>query len=102
MIFLVALVLSVVLCVQTVAIEIVEGNTVHVRHGREPKAGVALFPMVPLYQLIALGLAWGLQRLMPDVAMAVLLAIFSGLFALWVVSYRRAKAEYQRLLAASR
>jgi len=102
MIFLIALVLSLAVCAQTLVIAGIEGNIVHVRNGREPKAGVALFPMVPVYQLIALGLAWGLQRLVPNMATVLLLAIFAVLFAIWAVSYRRAKAEYRRVLAASR
>ena len=101
MIFLIAMVLSLAVCAQTVVIASIEGNIVHVRNGREPKAGVSLFPMVPVYQLIALGIAWGLQRLVPNMAAVLLLAIFAGLYAIWVASYRRAKAEYRRVLAAS-
>jgi hypothetical protein len=102
MIFLIAMALSVALCIQTVAVAIVQGNIVHVRNGRAPNAGVSLVPMVPLYQLIALGLAWSLQRVVPDMAVIVLLALFAVTSAVWVVSYRRAKAEYLRVLEASR
>ena len=101
MTYLVALLLSAIVCVQAFASEIVNGNTRHVRHGRKPNAGAALFPNVPVYQLLELGLAWIIERFAPSAAMVVLLAIHAVLFAIWAVSFHRARAEYSRALAES-
>lgn len=101
MIYFVALVLSVIFSVQTFASEIVAGNTTHVRNGRKPNAGVAIFPNVPFHQLTDLGVAWVLEHFVPSAAMVVLLATHAVLFAVWAFSFRRARAEYARALAES-
>ncbi len=91
MIYLIALILSVVVCAQSVASGLVSGNITHLKHGRKPNAGVSLFPMIPLFQLLALALAWFLEHYIPRVAILALACSFLALFAIWLMSFRRLK-----------
>ena len=98
MIYLVALAVSVLACAQAAASVIVDGNVIHVKNGREPNAGVSLLPMIPLFQLLALGIAWGLNHLIPSMAIGVFLGCYTAFSAAWLVSFKRSKAELDRLL----
>ena len=40
------------------AIECTSGNITHVKHGRKPNAGAAVFPSFPVIPLLVLGFAW--------------------------------------------
>jgi hypothetical protein len=98
LIYLVALAVSVFACAQTVASVIVDGNVIHVKNGREPNAGVSLLPMIPLFQLLALGIAWVLDRFIPSMAIGVFLGCYTAFSAAWLASFKRSKAELDRLL----
>jgi hypothetical protein len=102
LVYVVALVLSVLACAQTVASAIVAGIVIHVKSGREPNAGVSLLPMIPLFQLVALGIAWGLNRLIPSMAIGVLLGCYAAFSAAWLMSFKRSKAELDRVLTEAR
>jgi hypothetical protein len=102
LIYLVALAVSVLACAQTAASVIVEGNIIHVKNERVPNAGVSLLPMIPLFQLLALGIAWGLDRLIPSIAIGVFLGCYAAYSAAWLVSFKRSKAELDRLLTDKR
>jgi hypothetical protein len=102
MVYVLALVLSVLACAQTVASAIVAGNIFHVENGREPNAGVSLLPMIPLFQLVALGIAWSLNRLIPSMAIEVFLGVYVAFSAAWLVSFKRSKAELDRVLTDAR
>lgn len=101
MIYLIALILSLAVCAQSVASGIVSGNIAHLKHGREPNAGVSLFPMIPLFQMLALGLAWFLEHYIPSFAILALSCSFLALFAIWLVSFKRSKAELARTMQAA-
>lgn len=98
MVYVVALVVSVLACAQVVASGIVIGNIIHVRNGREPRASVSLIPMIPLFQLVALGIAWGLHRFIPNMAIGVFLGCHAVFSAAWLLSFKRSKAELDRAL----
>ena len=97
MIYLLALALSLALCVQMVMVEGTSGNIQHLKNGREPNAGVALVPLVPGAQILLLGLAWLLNKFLPAYALAALAVVY-GLFSVaWLVSYRRLSHEFNAL-----
>jgi hypothetical protein len=98
----IALILSVAFCVQTVVIALTLANTVHVENGREPNAGFSIVPMVPLYQLIAVGLTWVLERTVSHATLATLLILYAMLSVRWLLSYRKARSDYERALAKYR
>jgi hypothetical protein len=96
MTYILALALSVMVCAMTVALSLVQRNTEHIQHGREPLASFSLFPMVPLFQALALGLAWVFERTLPHLAVSALCLIFAVLAALWLWSFIRAKFAYSQ------
>ncbi|KGF71499.1 hypothetical protein DO97_18050 [Neosynechococcus sphagnicola sy1] len=100
MLYLVAIVLSFAACAQAVASELASGNIKHLKHGRKPNAGVALLPMIPVFQLVALGLAWVLEQVVPNYAILVLVALYLCIFLFWVVSYKRLRSQLQVAVAA--
>ena len=101
-IYYIAFFLSMVWCAQSVASGIVTGNLAHLKHGREPNAGVSVFPMIPLYQLLALGLAWFLETYIPRFAILVLVSSFLIFFVIWLVSFIRSRAELARAMKAAK
>jgi hypothetical protein len=50
MVYLLAILFSLVASVQTFASEITAGKIGHVENGREPKAGAAIFPTIPVFR----------------------------------------------------
>lgn len=101
MIYFVAIILSLAVCAQSVASGVLSGNITHLKHGRKPNAGVSLFPMIPLFQLLALGIAWTLEQFIPRFAFWVLLGSFLALLVAWLMSYKRLKAEFDRAMLAA-
>ena len=102
MIYFVAIILSVAVCAQTVASGTLSGNITHLKNGRKPNAGVSIFPMIPLFQLLALGIAWTLEHFVPRFAFWILLGSFLALFVFWLMSYKRLKAELDRAMLAAK
>ena len=99
MVYLIALVVSAFACAQVVASGIVAGNIIHVRNGRESRASVSLLPMIPLFQLVALGIAWCLNRFIPSVAIGVFLGCYAAFSVAWLFSFKKSRAELARALA---
>jgi hypothetical protein len=97
MIYVIALVLSLVVCAQTFASEVYYGNILHIKNGRKPTAGAALFPAIPSYQLLALGLARLLDNAFPTLAIWMLMALFVVFSAFWLFSFKRLKTELKGL-----
>jgi hypothetical protein len=68
MIYFVAIILSLIATWQSLVSEVIAGNITYVKCGRQPNAGAALFPTVPFFQLLAVGVAWLLQTFVPRYA----------------------------------
>lgn len=98
MIYLLAIFLSLVVSAQGFASEITAGNISHLKHGRQPNAGAAIFPVIPVFQFLAAGVAWLLQAFVPGYAVWILVGLFLGFSAFWTVSFVRLRAELQRRL----
>lgn len=93
-----AIIFSLVVCAQCVASGAISGNITHLKCGREPNASVSLFPMIPMFQLLAWGIAWVLEQFTPNFALWILGSSFLALFVCWLMSYKRLKAEFERAL----
>jgi hypothetical protein len=100
MIYLIAIIFSLAICVQVAASEVVQGNVTHLKHGRESNAGVALFPMIPFFQLLLLGIAWILEYVVPSLATWTLVSCFLAQLAVWLFSFKKLKNELRRAMFA--
>ena len=100
MIYLIAIILSLVACAQSFLSEATIGNITHLKNGRPPNAGVALFPLIPFMPLLFLGAAWILRRFVPEYAMWILVGAFLTLSLIWMVSFAKLRAELRRTEAA--
>lgn len=79
--------------------ETAKSNAIHLEIGREPNAAFALFPSIPLMQVIPVGLAWGLNSI-PGMAGlgAIFVIALQFLYLLKLsVGYRAAKKKCQLL-----
>jgi hypothetical protein len=86
--------MSLVACVLGFISEVTRGNIGHIKHGRKPEAGAAIFPTIPTVQIITVLLAWGLNHLYPNLGFYTVIAIFGLLYAMWIVSYPKLKREF--------
>lgn len=50
--------------------------------------------MFPLFQLLALSIAWALELCIPHFAFWILSGSFLAFFVVWMMSYKRLKAEF--------
>ncbi len=97
MIYLIAVALSLVSCGLSFACEIITGNMTHLRYGREPNAGVALFPTIPFVQFVFVGAAWLVDFLVPSVAFWLFTILCLVLVGLQTVALRRLRAEWKQV-----
>lgn len=88
-------------CVLSFLSEITAANIAHLRNGRPPNAGAAIFPSIPILPLLFIGAAWLLRMLIPEYATWVLVAAFLALSSLWVFSFAQLRAEFHRTKKAS-
>jgi len=101
MIYIIAVIFSFVVHAQAVFFQATLGNFIHIKNGREPNAGVALFPMIPFFQFLALGLAWVLKQVMPTYDILAFVCFFLVFSVFWLVSLAKLKAELSRAKANS-
>ena len=101
MLYLLSVFFSVIYCVQGFAIEITKGDIVHLENSRTPNAGAALFPAIPCFQILAIGLAWLLKQCFQHHAFLVLTLLFLISSIYWWVSFARLRAIYKKKKAES-
>jgi hypothetical protein len=101
MLYLAIVILSICSCAVGFLLEVTESSILHVQNGRPPKAGVALFPNIPMVQLTYLLAAWGLNQVSQNLGHVVLptFAFVSIAARLW--RYRRSSAQLKSLIATS-
>ena len=97
MVYFVALVLSLLLFVQVVASESVSGNIGHLEQGREPNAGVAIFPIIPSAQFLLLGIAWLLEKFLPNQYLSTLVFLHVLFSNFWLADYRKSLSKLKHL-----
>ena len=97
MLYLLATIFSLVVSGQSFASEVTAGNITHVKNGRQPNAGAAIFPAIPGFQLLAIGVAWLLQTFIPHYAVWILVGSFLLFSAFWAFSFAKLRAEFGRI-----
>ncbi len=100
MIYLLAIFLSLVVSAQSFASEITAGNITHLKNGRQPNAGALLFPTIPVFQLLAAGVAWLLQTFVPRYSVWIFVTLFLVSSVFWVFSFLKLRAKFWNLKSA--
>lgn len=77
--------------------EIVNGNIAHLRNGREPNAGAALFPTIPVIPALHFGVACGLNLVYENLGWYVIFSYFGIAAILRVVTITKLNREFKRL-----
>ena len=90
------LALSLVSCAVGFAVDIAQGNLVHLAQGRKPNAGAALFPDIPFIPLFYVAAWWLANRFAPDAGPALVLGYGVASILLQLVSLARARARLRR------
>ena len=100
MIYILAVFLGFVACVMSFASEITAGNICHLKHGRQPNAGAALFPTVAVIPLLAICATWLLRTFLPAHAVSILVGSFLLFACLWTIFFVRLRAQFRRIYAS--
>jgi hypothetical protein len=90
--------ISLLSCFVGFSLECVQGNIVHLKHGRPPNAGAALFPTLPVIPAAYLLVAWGVNQWLPMMGFVAVGAYSLGSIALRVLSIRRANLVLKGML----
>jgi hypothetical protein len=99
MTYLLAVLLGLIMCAESFASEVTRGNIDHLKNGREPNAGAALFPLIPFVPLLFVGFAWILQAVVPLYAIWVLIGSPLVISVFWAVSFAKLRLELKRTVS---
>ena len=97
MIYLLAAIIGFVTCIMSFVSEITAGNICHLKNGRQPNAGAALFPTLPVIPFLAIGAAWLLRTFIPAHAISLLVGSFLIFACIWAISFVRLRRQFYRL-----
>jgi len=97
MLYFLAILFSLVASVQSFASEITAGNITHLKNGRLPNAGAAIFPTIPIFQLLSIAAAWLLRRFTSQYAIWILIGSFLIFSLVWTLSFWKLSAEFNRI-----
>ncbi len=98
-IYLLIFVLSVISCFIGFALECVRGNIEHLKNGRDPNAGAALFPNIPIVPCLYLLATWLMNRIILDSGFIVVIAYFCVASAIKAYQYKNLKHEFVQINA---
>jgi hypothetical protein len=98
MIYIIAVLISLIVTGQSLTSEILAGNIRHLKNGRQPNAGATLFPAIPFFQFLVVGLAWLLQTFIPQYSILVLIGFFLVFFGIWLLDFYKLKADFMKRL----
>ena len=98
MIYVLAVLYGLILCVLGTLSEVTESNIRYMKAGRKPDAGAVLFPLIFVLPLMLAGVAWLLEVVIPAYAIRVFAGAFLILLVCWWRSYARSKVELKRLI----
>ena len=101
MIYALVVLLAVVFTFLGFASECAAGNIIHVKNGREPNAGAAIFPGIPFIPIIAFVIVRLLNRLIANLGFSIFFLSFVLYLPFWWVDLRRMNEELANLTAAT-
>ena len=90
-------VLSLGSCAAGFYAETVAGNIRHLKNGREPNAGAAIFPTIPLVPMAHFGLVYGLNQISSNLGWYVAFGYFFVAAIYSFVSISKRKRELDQL-----
>ena len=97
MMYALVILISIIACVLGFLSEVTVCNATHIKNGRKPEAGASIFPAIPMMQILAVLLAWGLNRLHPSLGFYTVGALFIIFCTIWTPSFLKAKRELNQL-----
>jgi hypothetical protein len=97
MIYIIAVILGLLECVKGFLSEVTKGNIIHLKNGRRPNAGAALFPSIPFVPFFYVVIAWALRVAVHGYAVWILIGLFLIQSLFWVFSFRKLSAELRRI-----
>ncbi len=92
-------VLSLGSCVAGFHSEVLNGNIRHLENGREPNAGAAIFPTIPLIPIVHFGLVYGLNQITNSLGWYVIFAYFGVIAIYHLVTIPKLNRVFRRLNA---
>jgi hypothetical protein len=95
----IVVVLSIVVAFLGFATEITESNILHVKNGREPNAGAAIFPGIPFIPLVTIGLVWAIDWIYPHLGFGLFMTLFCLFVPYWWFNIRRSDKQLRALIA---
>lgn len=99
MIYVIAVAMGLVTSLQGFLSEITAGNIGHLKQGRRPNAGAAVFPSIPIIPFVFVGLAWFLRIFLSGYAVWILVAAFVAQSLWWGLSFAKLRVELRGLKA---
>jgi len=97
MLYLGLVILALISCGVGFGLEVVTGNIAHIKNGREPNAGAAILPAIPIIPATYVLAAWGLNYLYPNLGYMVVSVYGVLSIAIGVFQYRKARATLEAL-----
>jgi len=89
--------ISLALSVMSFISEITEGNITHIKNGRKPEAGAAIFPTIPFIPIILVLVAWGINQLHYNLGFYMVSGLFVIYFPFWYFSFKTSKKELNEI-----
>ncbi len=97
MIYVLANIFGLVFSVLALACEATRGNITHLKNGRKPNAGAAVFPTIFVIPLFFNGLAWGIKNFFSVHDLTIFLGIAFVLLAAISIAFLKLNAEFRTL-----
>ena len=97
MMYVLIIIISLVLSAMSFAGEITQANITHIKNGREPDAGAALFPTIPFIPLFIVLLTWGLNTVYENLGFYSIIGCFVAYLPIWYFSYRTSVKELKSI-----
>ena len=97
MMYVLIIIMSLVFSGMSFVSEITQGNITHIKNGREPNAGAALFPTIPFVPLFMVLLTWGVNTVYEDLGFYFTTGCFIVYLPIWYFNYRTSVKELKSI-----
>lgn len=93
----VVIITAVVFTFLVLATECANGNIAHVRNGREPNAGAAIFPGIPFFPIIAIVIMRIGDSFYPNLGFGAIIVGFLLFVPYWIWEIRKLNAQLESM-----